>query len=173
MHADKATLIIAPLLLAGCASGLFAPTSGLNPAFDAAATSTVITQIHRSGTVAPTYNHVDTLLIAGDGTWRAARVFPYTATPSTHVLATGSLSPAQLTALVNQAFASPRFVDLPATSDDRSIGGGTQTLTLNVLNGSHSVSVTGSQPPAFSSFDRAIASATVDMDRLGPAEAGQ
>lgn len=173
MRPSHLALSVLPVLTACALVDLPGP-SNLQPTYSATAGSPVITDVQRTGPVAPPYVHTDSLTIGGDGAWRAERVFTYAdATPSTYVLGSGTLSAAQLQGLVDQAFSSPRFVDLPSSVDDRSVGGGSRTITLFVRNGSKSVTVAGSAPTAFQGFAEAIASATVDMSAVGPQQAGK
>jgi|GEM_PF-3259879 hypothetical protein len=157
------------LALTGCAHGGAHPPEGEGqPTYSTAATTPVITQVHRTGTVAPAYFHEDTMVVSGDGSWLATRAYPYTNPPSTTVLASGSLPADRLQSLVNSAFqppapGEPRFVDLPAEINDRSVGGGRRTITLTLESGTRSVSVLGRAPLAFQRLDEAIASATVPL----------
>ncbi|HEY9898075.1 MAG TPA: hypothetical protein V6D00_02730 [Pantanalinema sp.] len=131
--------------------------------FSTRSDAVVITQRHTTGTVGPQYFHEDTVVVHGDGAWQATRVYPFTDPERREALGAGTLSPEGLKALVDVAAAQPRFLDLPAVSDDRSIGGGTRRIELALESGTHSVSVSGRAPEAFERFDQAIASATVAL----------
>lgn len=147
-------------LLPACA-GAFQKETAVR--FSTRSDAAVITQRHTTGTVGPEYFHEDTVVIHGDGAWQATRVYPYVDPPRREPLGAGTLSPQGLEALVGVAGASPRFLDLPSSSTDGTVGSGTRRIDLALESGTHSIAVTGRAPEAFERFDQAIASATVPL----------
>lgn len=127
------------------------------------AEAVVITQRRTTGTVGPQYLHEDTLLVHGDGAWRATRVYPFADPERRETLGAGALSPEGLRSLVAVAAQRPSFLELAASSDDGTLGSATRRIDLALETGTHSVTVTGRGPEAFERFDQAIASATLPL----------
>ncbi|MBO9542596.1 hypothetical protein J7643_18570 [bacterium] len=157
------TLGLLMALLPACAgAGIFQKEASVR--FSTRADAVVITQRHTTGTVGPQYFHEDTLVIHGDGTWQAIRVYPYATPERREALGTGVLSPDRLKALVDVAASQPRFLDLPASSSDETVGSGTRRIDLALETGTHSVAVVGRGPEAFERFDRAITAETMPLN---------
>ena len=135
---------------------------------------TFLMQSHQTGTVGPAYFRTDTLTVDKTGAWTALRRFPYAQPPVVSVLASGSLSVAQMRQLQELAMeptasGDPAFADLPDTSGKMLPGAGTRRLAILLPDGQmHDVIARGAAPPAFERLDSAVASATVDMGSLGP-----
>lgn len=153
--------LVGALLPACVGAGAFQKEASVR--YSTRADAAVITQRHTTGTVAPQYYREDTVVIHGDGAWRATRVYPYLEPPRQEALGEGTLTPERLQALVAVAATAPRFLDLPGASSDGTVGSGTRRIELALDAGTHSVAVTGRGPEAFERFDQAIASATLPL----------
>ncbi|MBU6427897.1 MAG: hypothetical protein KGR26_02695 [Cyanobacteria bacterium REEB65] len=163
-----------PILALG--SACLATAAGIQAAGSAPPPTAVIYQKHQTGALGPTYFRIDTLQVDPAGTWLAERSFPYAHPPAQVVLATGSLSAAQVAALQavsQESFAaSQAFTTLPPVVGKQIPGSGTRELAIRLADGTrHVVTAYGVAPASFERLDSAIASATVDLDRTGPFEA--
>lgn len=156
-----------PLLLAllGCSTwplGIGSPPE--TPRWDARATRPVISQQWVDGFVHPDDFNIDTVRVYGDGRWEAERIFSSTASRSPQVVASGSLDPAAMEAMLGSVFVrveGQRFVDLPERLDAGIADAPTVRVSVDIENASHSVVVAGPKPGAFARVQEAIASRTV------------
>lgn len=165
-------LVIAAGVAVACA-GLKAAEANVPPP----PAGSFLMQIHRTGTVSPRYYKIDTLLVDTDGAWTATRKFPYSQPPAVTTLATGSLTTAQMRQLQQLAIeppatGEPSFSALPPSIGAVIPGAGTRAIALELPGGQmHEVEVVGAAPEAFNLLDSAIASATVDLNSVGPLKA--
>jgi hypothetical protein len=109
--------------------------------------------------------NVDTVRVYGDGRWEAERTFSSNLDKPAVMIATGSLTPSALQTLLGTVFVKAeggkRFVDLPERVDAGITDVPVSRLSVEMTNASHSVSVTGPKPPAFSVVERELAKRTV------------
>ncbi len=166
--------LVPTLAMAAGAIATFAGLGAAGAKVPEPAPDTFVVQSHQTGTVGPSYFRTDTLIIDKTGAWTATRRFPYAHPPVVSVLASGSLSVAQMRqlqelALEPTASGDPAFADLPGASGKMLPGAGTRALAILLPDGQiHDVIARGAAPPAFERLDTAVASATVDMGSIGP-----
>jgi len=164
----RSTLVLVTVVaLAGCDAPLFFKSQDATPRWSAAQPNPVITEKWVPGFGPATDWKIDTLRVYGDGRWEVNRDFETSTASPSEIVASGSMTPETLKGVLAKAFERPfggqSFLDLPEHVPAQVADAPVVTLGVSIDNASHSVTVTGPMPDAFTRFETAIASQTVRL----------
>ncbi|MBO9540191.1 hypothetical protein J7643_06325 [bacterium] len=163
----RALLVLGGLTacLVGCAVASAPKETEVVARWTSQQTAPVITRKWMAGFVPAEAWKVDTLRVYGDGRWVATRAFAPVSNRPDSVVASGSLSQDALREVLDKAFErsadGTRFVDLPARVESGIADVSAETLSLSIENASHSVSLSGTTPPAYRRFAEALTARTI------------